>query len=412
MRVLFFSPFCESGSLFMASLDNINEQLAGINIEDEENEELIFDDDLVEDSNKFELCLVGRFATEKGINTRAMKTKLADVWRPVRGISIKDLKPGIFLFQFYHVEDLQWVLNGGPWSFDGAMLIVSAIKKGEDPCMVPLFELQFWIQIHGLPSSFMSEAIGKQLGNFFGVYLSYDPNNNTSIWRESMRLKIKVDVRKPLKRKKKICRRDGSEVIVQCKYEKLGDFCFVCGLVTHTERFCRLKLESNVHEVAKEWGSWLRAPPRRAAGQEKSKWLRDERDEDWGKNLGDDNYYQQFSGGQMDGTVKENSQKRYHRANLHGGVTISGSKDMIENSNFPSSKQAVIQFNGPTDEELNGLNIEERKRRRSGPSDSVFMDTECNNKELHTDAVLSNKDCAASSTNVLAMIALQASQGL
>lgn len=141
MRVLFFSPFCESVSLFMASLDNINEQLAGINIEDEENEELIFDDELVEDSNKFELCLVGRFVTEKSINTRAMKTKLADVWRPARGISIKDLKLGIFLFQFYHVEDLQWVLNGGPWSFDGAMLIVSTIKKGEDPCMVPLFEL-------------------------------------------------------------------------------------------------------------------------------------------------------------------------------------------------------------------------------------------------------------------------------
>ena len=44
--------------------------LVGINIEDEENEELIFDDDVVEDSNKFDLCLVGRFLTEKSLNTR------------------------------------------------------------------------------------------------------------------------------------------------------------------------------------------------------------------------------------------------------------------------------------------------------------------------------------------------------
>lgn len=137
----------------MASLDNINKQLEGINIDDEE---IVFGDDAVEDLNKFDLCLVGHFLTEKGVNSRAMKTKLADFWRPARGISIKDLKPGVFLFQFYHLDDMQWVLNGGPWSFDGAMLVVSAIKKGEDPCMVPLFDLQIWIQIHGLPTGFMT----------------------------------------------------------------------------------------------------------------------------------------------------------------------------------------------------------------------------------------------------------------
>lgn len=76
------------------------------------------------------------------------------------------------MFQFYHIDDLQWVLNGGPWSFDGAMLIFNTISDGEDPLKVPLFELQFWIQIHGLPTGFMSETVGKQLGNFFGSYLS------------------------------------------------------------------------------------------------------------------------------------------------------------------------------------------------------------------------------------------------
>lgn len=87
------------------------------------------------------------------------------------------------MFHFYHDDDLQWVLNGGPWSFDGALLVFDAIKKGEDPLMVPLFELQFWIQIHGLPTGFiMSEVVGKQLGSFFGSFQLYDPNNNTSIW--------------------------------------------------------------------------------------------------------------------------------------------------------------------------------------------------------------------------------------
>ena len=49
--------------------------------------------------------------------------------------------------------------------------------------MVPLFELQFWIQIHGLSTGFIiSEVVGKQLGSFFGSFQLYDPNNNTSLW--------------------------------------------------------------------------------------------------------------------------------------------------------------------------------------------------------------------------------------
>lgn len=100
--------------LFIANLESINDRLAGINIEDEENEELVFEDDVVDNPHRFDLCLVGRFLSKKNINTRAMKTKLDDVWRPMRGISIKDLKPGVFLVQFYHKDDLKWVFSGGP----------------------------------------------------------------------------------------------------------------------------------------------------------------------------------------------------------------------------------------------------------------------------------------------------------
>lgn len=53
--------------------------MAGLNMEEEENEELVFEGDIEEEVDRYELCLVGRFLTEKNINTRAMKTKMADV---------------------------------------------------------------------------------------------------------------------------------------------------------------------------------------------------------------------------------------------------------------------------------------------------------------------------------------------
>lgn len=150
-------------------MDDIEMHMAEMDIENEENEELVFEEGLEEEVNIFELCLVGRFLTEKNINVRAMKSKLADLWKPAMGISIKDLHPGLLLFQFYHKDDMSWVLNNGPWTFDNALLVMNVIKAGEDPIKVSLVEADFWIQIHNLPVGYMTEAVGKQLGNFFGV---------------------------------------------------------------------------------------------------------------------------------------------------------------------------------------------------------------------------------------------------
>lgn len=158
---------------------------------------------------------------------------------------------------------MKWMISNGPWSFDGAMLVSNVIQPGEDPVNVQLNDIEFWVQIHNLSSGFMAESVGKQLGNFFGSYVSYDLSNSISIWREYMRIRIKVDVRFPLKRKKKISRKNNADFVVNCKYEKLGDFCFLCGLLSHTERFCRKKLEGDTSSMIREWGSWFRAPVRR-----------------------------------------------------------------------------------------------------------------------------------------------------
>lgn len=57
-----------------------------------------------------------------------------------------------------------------------------------------LYEVDFWVQIHDLPVGYMTEMVGRQLGNFFGLFLEYDAKNNSSIWRGYMRLRIRIDV--------------------------------------------------------------------------------------------------------------------------------------------------------------------------------------------------------------------------
>lgn len=90
----------------MTDHGNLDQRMAGLGIEEEENESFCFEDDVEENVNRYELCLVGRLLTEKNVNVRAMKTKIADIWKPTMGINIKEFDRGMFLFQFYRKEDL------------------------------------------------------------------------------------------------------------------------------------------------------------------------------------------------------------------------------------------------------------------------------------------------------------------
>ncbi|XP_074359603.1 uncharacterized protein LOC141699588 [Apium graveolens] len=183
----------------MAERDDINTNLQRLGIDDEENEGFILDEEVDENVNKYGLCLVGRLLIEKNINNRVMKSRITDVWRPTMGLNIKDLEQGMFLFQFFKKEDMQWVTKGGPWSFDNAMLALEKVQAGENPATIKPCSLNIWIQLYNIPIGYMLESVGKQLGNFFGEFLEYDAKNNTSIWRECMRVRIKIDVRNSLK---------------------------------------------------------------------------------------------------------------------------------------------------------------------------------------------------------------------
>ena len=80
----------------------------------------------------------------------------------------------------------------------------------------------------------MSETIGKQLGNFINTFVEYDANNSSGLWRSYMRIKVHIDVHQPLKRWKKISRSYDESSLVHFKYERLGNFCFLYGLLGHT----------------------------------------------------------------------------------------------------------------------------------------------------------------------------------
>lgn len=114
-----------------------------------------------------------------------------------------------------------------------------------------------------MPAGFMSPIIGQHLGNFIGEFEEYDDNNNAGIWRTFMRIKVKLDVRKPLKKEKKVRHTGGDWKTVRFKYERLGNFCFLCGILGHTDQFCSKIFSLENDDGSRGWGPELRADQRR-----------------------------------------------------------------------------------------------------------------------------------------------------
>ncbi|KAL8549485.1 hypothetical protein ACS0TY_008356 [Phlomoides rotata] len=53
-----------------------------------------------------------------------MKSRMATIWRPKKGLFVKDVGDGRYIFQFFHTIDLKRVENGSPWTFRNFLLIM------------------------------------------------------------------------------------------------------------------------------------------------------------------------------------------------------------------------------------------------------------------------------------------------
>jgi hypothetical protein len=100
--------------------------LEGLSLHDEGEEGFCFDFEEEEEDDIVDLrwCLIGRFLCERTIHFNSMKVRMADLWKPVKGVTIKEAAAGKFLFHFNHPMDMEAVLNGGPWTFDNNMLLL------------------------------------------------------------------------------------------------------------------------------------------------------------------------------------------------------------------------------------------------------------------------------------------------
>ena len=101
-----------------------------------------------------------------------------------------------------------------------------------------------------------------ELGETLGE-VSTKETKKEMVGGDFVRVRVKIDVSKPLSRGRRIVLDEDIETWVAFKYEKLTNFCYWCGMVSHEEKECEKWLAgkgSNPHKQ-QEYGAWLRATP-------------------------------------------------------------------------------------------------------------------------------------------------------
>lgn len=144
----------------------MEEELGNLRIADEEDELVLGQEDEDDNEDEFNLCLVGKVLTNSAVHFPSMRSILAELWHPIEGVSIFEIKDKRVLFCLYNELDVTGVIASMLWFFSWHLILFHRSQKGEDPLRVPLIRVIFWALIHDLLISSMSANMTSQLGNF------------------------------------------------------------------------------------------------------------------------------------------------------------------------------------------------------------------------------------------------------
>ncbi|XP_042980067.1 uncharacterized protein LOC122310252 [Carya illinoinensis] len=203
------------------------------------------------------LCLLASILNDRTANREAFKSTMAKVWNTFGWITFKEFGPNKFLLEFQLLSDKQKVLHGRPWSFDRHLICLKDFESDLSPNEVQFITEPFWVQAHNLPFAGMNRQLGEKIGEAIGKVHTVEVDEQGHSWGSYLRLKVDVDVTKPLVRGRMV-NSGGKQLWSHFKYERLPNFCFKCGLFKHANGKCpNFGLNNQPQD---QYGQWMRAP--------------------------------------------------------------------------------------------------------------------------------------------------------
>nr|XP_020178478.1 uncharacterized protein LOC109764045 [Aegilops tauschii subsp. strangulata] len=207
-------------------IDDLMKELA---LGEDDLDDVIFEEDDAPPEEDLRWMIVVRVHMDKDFSTYRFFKNMRFAWDLARNVKIKTLEINLFIMQFNCLGDWETVTQGGPWHFRGNPVIIAPYDGYTKPSTIELFKFDIWARIIDLPMAYHGKV--KALASKLGEFVDSEPSS-FDFEGNFYRVRVRLDVRNPLKKATSIVR-GGEREIFAVKYERLPDWCQVCGMMGH-----------------------------------------------------------------------------------------------------------------------------------------------------------------------------------
>ncbi|MCI04014.1 DUF4283 domain protein, partial [Trifolium medium] len=107
--------------------------------------------------------IIGKFITDKPIYVSSIQNGLENIWGSPSGLKIQVLEGKVLQFYMNDSADQDRILQGNPWIFRNAWLIVKPWDRQVDYHTIDFEHVPVWIQLWGLPQHCKTKQMGESI---------------------------------------------------------------------------------------------------------------------------------------------------------------------------------------------------------------------------------------------------------
>ena len=114
------------------------------------------------------------------------------------GVECKDLGDNRFLFTFLQGSGKRRALEDGPWMFRKDLVVMAEFDGAKTIDEIEFNSIPIWVRVLKMPLGLINKAAGEVIGGMIGDVLEVDADEDDMAIGQYMRIKIWLDIQKPL----------------------------------------------------------------------------------------------------------------------------------------------------------------------------------------------------------------------
>lgn len=221
--------------------DEVERMMKELGLREEDLDDVVFDEkDAPPEAARW--IALARVHSSKPYSQYWFFRNMRSAWDLAQEVKFKPVEDNLYTIQFSCLGDWERVTQEGPWHFRGDAVIIKPYDGLVKPSTVQLDTIEIWAQIHDVPDLYAH--LVPSLAAKVGEVLFTEPQSQ-DFTGNFYRVWIRINVTKPLKNAVSMIS-EGKRQIYRVKYEKLPDWCAVCGMLGHLYK----EHETGIHPLS------------------------------------------------------------------------------------------------------------------------------------------------------------------